>query len=126
MTIENIVTLFRPTGERELTLIRESGWRAFPPRLSDQPFFYPILNEMYASQIARDWNTRDGGTGYVLRFQIDGGFLSRYAIQTAGANVHQEYWIPADDLAEYNRHLIGQIEIVSSFGPGPEGKAAEK
>lgn len=126
MATSSTVTLFRPTGERELALIRESGWRAFPPRLPDQPFFYPVLNETYASQIAGDWNTRDGGTGYVLRFQIDGEFLSRYAIQTVGANVHQEYWIPADQLAEFNSHLIGQIEIVSSFGPRPEGKAAEK
>ena len=54
------VTLFRPTGEKEFALIRNSGWTAFPPRLPDQPFFYPVLKEEYASQIARDWNTRDG------------------------------------------------------------------
>jgi hypothetical protein len=33
------VTLFRPTGEKELALIRDSGWAAFPPRLPDQPTF---------------------------------------------------------------------------------------
>ncbi len=72
-------TLFRPTGEQELALIRESGWRAFPPRLPDQPFFYPVLNEAYATQIARDWNTKDGGGGYVLRFRVDAEFLARYS-----------------------------------------------
>src|SRR5215813_7245678 len=112
---QKIVTLFRPTGEKELALIRDSGMRSFPPRLPDQPFFYPVLNEEYATQIARDWNTKDGGSGYVLRFQVAEGFLNRYTVQTVGARVHQEYWIPAEDLEEFNRNLVGSIEIVSSF-----------
>jgi hypothetical protein len=70
------VTLFRPTGEKELALIRDSGWAAFPPRLPDQPTFYPVLNEEYATQIARDWNARDSGAGYVVRFQGDANFHS--------------------------------------------------
>jgi hypothetical protein len=111
------VTLFRPTGEQELALIRESGWRAFPPRLPDQPFFYPVLNEAYATQIARDWNTKDGGTGYVMRFQVEAEFLARYSVQTVGASIHQEYWIPADELDEFNQHVIGSIEVVASFLP---------
>jgi hypothetical protein len=112
---EEPVTLFRPTGERELELIRASGWRAFPPRLPDQPYFYPVLNEAYATEIARDWNTRDGGVGYVLRFKVDAGFLRRYTVQTVGASVHREYWIPAEDLAEFNRNLAGTIELIAEF-----------
>jgi hypothetical protein len=102
------ITLFRPAGEKELALVRKSGWRSFPPRLPDQPFFYPVLNQDYATQIARDWNTKDGGTGYVLRFQVDAKYLARYGVQTVGARVHQEYWIPAEDLEEFNKHLVGQ------------------
>jgi hypothetical protein len=117
MTSRKTVTLFRPTGEPEMILIRDSGWQAFPPRLPGQPFFYPVLNESYATQIAREWNTRDGGTGYVLRFQVDSEFLARYTVQTVGAGVHQEYWLPAEDLAEFNKHLIGPIELVSSSLP---------
>ena len=113
----NAVTLFRPTGERELALIRDSEWKALPPRLPDQPFFYPVLNEVYATQIARDWNTKDGGTGYVLRFDVDAGFLGRYAVQTVGAGVHQEYWIPADELEEFNRHIVGPIEVIAVYTP---------
>ena len=105
------MTLYRPTGQAELDLIRASGWKKFPPRLPDQPFFYPVVNEAYATQIARDWNTKDGGTGYVLRFHVEAEYLSRYAVQSAGAQVHQEYWIPAEDLEEFNGHLIGMIEI---------------
>ena len=89
--------------------------RALPPRLPDQPFFYPVLNEVYATQIARDWNTKDGGTGYVLRFQLDEGFLGRYAVQTVGASAHQEYWIPADELEEFNRNLVGAIEVIAVY-----------
>src|SRR5690349_12241959 len=47
-------TLWRPTGPAELKLVEESGWRAWPPRLPEQPIFYPVLNEDYAIRIARD------------------------------------------------------------------------
>jgi hypothetical protein len=113
------VTLYRPVGGAELALIESSGWTAFPPRLPEQPIFYPVLEEDYAVQIARDWNTRDGGTGYVLRFRVRSDFLSRFAIQTVGSRVHREYWIPSDELAEFNSHIIGPIEIVGTFrNPG--------
>jgi hypothetical protein len=110
-----VTTLYRPTGGKELALIRATGWCAFPPRLPEQPIFYPVLNEEYATQIARDWNTRDGGTGYVVRFQVDCDYLEKFPVQTAGARVHQEYWIPAEELQEFNRHIVGLIEIVAEF-----------
>ena len=107
--------LFRPTGENELALIRASGWSEFPPRLPEQPIFYPVLDEDYATQIARDWNTRDGGTGYVLRFMVETEYLSQFTVQTVGSRIHREYWIPAEGLAEFNRHIVGLIEIVNEF-----------
>ncbi len=42
------VTLYRPVGPEERELIRQSGFTAFPPRLPDQPIFYPVLTEDYA------------------------------------------------------------------------------
>lgn len=108
-------TLYRPTGENELELIREAEWKAFPPRLPEQPIFYPVLEEQYAIQIARDWNTRDGGIGYVLRFEVETEYLAKFPIQTAGARIHREYWIPAEQLEEFNRHIVGRIEVVSEF-----------
>jgi len=110
-----LTTLFRPVGSKELALIRESGWRAFPPRLPEQPIFYPVLSEEYATQIAHDWNTRDGGTGYVLRFEVQTEYLKQFPIQTAGSRIHQEYWITAGELSEFNRHITGLIEVVSEF-----------
>src|SRR6266705_3262974 len=78
-------TLYRPVGPSELKLIATSGFREFPPRLPDQPIFYPVLNEEYARQIARDWNVKASGAGYVTRFQVSSQFLKRYPEQTVGA-----------------------------------------
>ncbi len=89
--------------------------RAFPPRLPEQPIFYPVLTESYAIQIARDWNTRDGGIGYVLRFYVETEFLSRYPVQIAGSREHREYWVPAEDLLDFNRHIVGLIEVIGTF-----------
>lgn len=114
------VPLFRPVGERELELIRASGFRKFPPRLSFQPIFYPVLDYDYAVQIARDWNTRDrasGYAGYVTRFRVDGNYLSRFPVRIVGGSSHREYWIPADELTEFNRHIIGPIGVIAGFGP---------
>ena len=112
------VTLFRPVGQAEFDLIAASGFKAFPPRLPDQPFFYPVLRREYAEQIARDWNTKDersGFVGYVLEFDVNSQYLTRFDVQTAGSNRHQEYWIPAEELEEFNRHICGQIRVVNKF-----------
>ena len=112
------VTLFRPVGPKELALIEASGWRAFPPRLPEQPIFYPVMNEEYATQIARDWNVKESGAGFVTRFGVDAEFVSRYPVQVVGASVHQELWVPAEELDEFNRHIVGTIEVVARFGAG--------
>ena len=122
MTIleEATVPLYRPVGQKELDLICESGWTAFPPRLSFQPIFYPVLAEEYAARIAREWNTKDAASdyvGYVTRFHVRREYLDRYAVQTVGSSDHQEYWIPAEELAELNAQIVGPIEVVAEFRP---------
>ena len=109
------VTLWRPTGPEELALVEAAGWRAWPPRLPDQPIFYPVLNEEYATKIARDWNVKASGVGYVTRFEVEKEFLDQYEIQQAGGQTILEYWIPAEDLEEFNRHIVGQIEVVAEY-----------
>lgn len=111
------MTLWRPTGPQELELVRASGWKAWPPRLPDQPIFYPVLNEQYAIMIARDWNVPASGVGYVTRFEIDREFASRYPVQQAGGRDILELWVPADELDEFNRHIVGLIEVVHEFRP---------
>lgn len=109
-------TLFRPVGPKELELIRDSGWREFPPRLPEQPIFYPVLNQQYAAQIARDWNVKESGSGFVTRFDVDSSFLERYPRQVVGGAVHEELWVPAEELSEFNANIVGLIEVVESFG----------
>jgi hypothetical protein len=113
--VEETTTLFRPTGSQELALIKESGYTSFPPRLFWQPIFYPVLNEEYATQIARDWNARDGNSGYVTRFQVRTDFLQRYEVHQVGSAIHLEYWIPAEDLEEFNRNIVGNIDVIADF-----------
>ena len=109
------VTLWRPTGPEELALIEASGWRKWPPRLAGQPIFYPVLNEEYATMIARDWNVRQSGAGYVTRFQVRRSFLDNYEIHQVGGQTILEYWIPAEDLDALNASLIGKIEVTAAF-----------
>ena len=111
----NTKTLYRPVGPQELALIEASGFKEFPPRLPEQPIFYPVLNEEYATQIARNWNATRDGTGYVTRFEVTAEFLKRYLVQTVGSSIHQELWVPAVDLADFNRHIVGLIEVIASF-----------
>jgi hypothetical protein len=112
---EDTVTLWRPVGPKELELVRESGMRTFPPRLPDQPIFYPVLSEAYAVKIARDWNVPASGSGFVTRFQVKRSFLDRYQVQEAGGRSHLEYWIPAEDVPAFNAAIVGHIEIVHRF-----------
>src|SRR5689334_23917709 len=110
----DVVTLWRPVGPRELKLIRKSGMRSFPPRLPEQPIFYPVLTEEYAVKIARDWNVPASGSGFVTRFQVDRAFLARYDVKEAGGRSHLEYCIPAEDLDAFNAAIVGPIEVVGS------------
>ncbi|WP_307277386.1 ADP-ribosylation/crystallin J1 [Labrys wisconsinensis] len=109
------ITLWRPVGPEELALIRAAGMRAFPPRLPEQPIFYPVLSEDYAISIARDWNVPASGAGYVTRFAVRRDFLDAYAVQEAGSRDLREYWIPAEDLPAFNAALVGPIEITKQF-----------
>lgn len=108
-------------GQGELELVRTSGFREFPPRQPDQPFFYPVATEGYAIQIARDWNTKDessGFAGYVLRFRVRTSFLNDYQQHIVGDTHHAEYWIPAADLPRLNENIVGLIEVLLEFHDG--------
>ncbi len=111
------ITLYRPTGKNELDLIEESDWTAFPPRLPEQPIFYPVCNEEYATKIARDWNAKynKDKLGYVTKFEVRNSFLANYETQIVGGEICEEYWIPAEDLEELNMNIIGKIEVIAEF-----------
>ncbi len=112
------MTLYRPVGLKEFELVKNLGFRAFPPRLPIQPIFYPVLNAEYATFIAREWNTKDPVSdyiGFVLQFEVDDEYASKFEVQTVGSRVHQELWVPAEELEEFNRHIVGRIRIIATF-----------
>jgi hypothetical protein len=115
--VSDLVTLWRPVGPQELELIAQSGWREFPPRLPEQPIFYPVTTRDYAVKIARDWNVPASGSGFETEFDMSADFLARYPVESAGGRAHQEYWIPAEDLPQFNDPIIGQIRVCDRFGP---------
>ena len=112
------IKLYRPVGLKELELIMDSGWEKFPPRLAWQPIFYPVLNQAYAAQIAAEWNTRDEFSGYcgmVTAFNLLESHYLKFQIQNVGGEIHNELWIPAEELEEFNRNIVGNISIVQAF-----------
>ena len=109
------ITLYRPTGPRELELLRVSGWKRWPPRLPGQPIFYPVSNREYAIEIASRWNVAESGAGFVTRFEVRRAFMDRYDLHQVGASHHTEYWIPAEDLEKLNDNIVGQIEVIDEF-----------
>ena len=116
---EEVITLFRPVGKNELKLIEDMNFRGFPPRLPEQPIFYPVTNEAYAAQIARDWNAKTpGDRGYVTRFKVRKAYLDGFEKQVVGGRMHEEYWIPAEDLPEFNDNILEPIEVIAEFA-GP-------
>lgn len=109
------VTLYRPTGPKELELVEQSGFLRWPPRLPGQPIFYPVTNEEYAREIAVKWNVPESGVGYVTRFRVLKSFMDKYEVQRVGARHHTEWWIPAEDLEELNESIVGQIEVIGRY-----------
>ena len=120
MTTKQTTILYRPVGQKELDLIRQSNWKRFPPRLYWQPIFYPVLTEEYAIYIAEKWNTKDsnsGYVGYVLQFEVEFDYIERFEVQKVGGRESLEYWIPAEELDIFNNHIAGTIQIIHEFRP---------
>lgn len=112
--MDELVECFRPTGQKELDLVAASEYTQWPPRLPDQDIFYPVTNEAYAKALTQ-WNITDFGVGYVTRFFVKKTFMDKYSIKCVGGREHTEWWIPAADLAELNRNIVGKIEIIGEY-----------
>jgi len=114
---EQTIEMFRPTGPQELELVKQSGFRRWPPRLPGQPIFYPVTNREYARQIAREWIVTESGAGFVTRFLVYKAFADRFPVQKVGGTGHTEWWIPAEDLNELNDNIVGNIDVIDEFKP---------
>lgn len=119
MVEKHLITLYRPVGPKELKLIEESGMKRFPKRLAEQPIFYPVMNEEYAIQIARDWNVPASGSGFVTKFNLPADYLQKYKVENVGGIIHNELWVPAEELEEFNDRIVGEIVVTRSFYTEP-------
>ncbi len=88
---EDAIVLYRPTGPRELELVAQSGYGRWPPRLPEQPIFYPVTNEAYAKEITIKWNVQANGVGFVTRLAVKNNFMSRFQIHKVGSENHTEW-----------------------------------
>ncbi len=111
----DLVVMYRPTGPNELALVEATGFRRWPPRLPEQPIFYPVTNERYAMEIATRWNVKDSGVGYVTRFRVRKEIVDGYAVQKVGGAHHTEWWVPAEELEAFNDAIVGQIEVIGEY-----------
>ncbi|MEP6672233.1 MAG: hypothetical protein ABJF10_23925 [Chthoniobacter sp.] len=120
--------LWRPVGFKELALLFDAQMREFPPRLPEQPIFYPVTNRAYAEQIARDWNTKeDDRAGYVTEFEIPDAYAAQFERHVVGGHEHEELWVPAERLSEFNARIRAPIRVVAAyFGDGFGGFVPEQ
>ena len=111
----DLVVLYRPTGPREYALLQANGFSRWPPRLLEQPIFYPVTNARYAREIAVRWNIQDSGVGYVTRFRVPKTCMDRYPVQKVGGAHHTEWWVPAEELDALNDAIVGRIEVIGEY-----------
>ena len=108
-------TLYRAVGPGQLIAIADSQWQEFPPRLSHQPFFYAFCNAKYARLVAKDWNVKKSGAGFVMRFEVDEDFISQFPKRNARSDIYSEVWVPAAQLIQLNQHIVGSIHLMEYF-----------
>jgi hypothetical protein len=44
----------------------------------------------------------------LTRFAVKTSYLSKFAVQKVGGFIHEEYWIPAEELPEFNANIVGK------------------
>lgn len=96
-------------------MVEASGYKKWPPRLPEQPIFYPVINEKYAKEIAIKWNVKDSGVGYVTKFKVKREFIDKYQMQCVGTSYHTRWWIPAEDLEELNQNIVSYIKVIGEY-----------
>jgi hypothetical protein len=53
----------------------------------------------------------------VTRFRVRSEYLAQFELKTVGGALPKEYWIPAKELAEFDRNMVGKIEVIAEFSP---------
>jgi hypothetical protein len=111
-----IVTLYRPATAQQLQAIARADWLAFGAESLISGYFYPMLHSSYARLLAREWNARQYGEGFVLQCRVHADGLSSFQPQTVATARHLEYCIPANKLHAFNAALCERIQVVQHYG----------
>jgi hypothetical protein len=45
---------------------------------------------------------------------------NKFEVKTVGGSIHQEYWIAAQELEEFNNNIIGLIEVIAEYRANTE------
>lgn len=65
---------------------------------------------------SRSWNLVRWADSIVLLYRPVGVETARrYPVQIAGGSSDRELWVPAEELADFNRHIVGIISVVEAF-----------
>lgn len=109
--------LYRPLNAEEYTQVEALEFQGFPPRTEEQPLFTALLSEEGASQIARHMRIEKEKESivYVVSFLVDDAYIRQFPVQHAGERNRRALWIPADEVAILNQHLIGNIRVLASY-----------
>ncbi len=111
----NTVTLYRPATAAQVSAIAGNRWRAFGSESLVGGYFYPMLHRSYARLLARQWNVRQYGEGFVLQCHVDARWLSQFQPHTVATAAQLEYCIAANDLPGFNAALRGSIHILQHY-----------
>ena len=58
----------------------------------------------------------------LTRFEVEQSYVEQFVVQTVGGRIHQELWVPAEQLDEFNRHIISPITVEATYyGPQFQG-----
>lgn len=68
--------------------------------------------------IAQNWNTKynDDKKGFVTRFEVEKAYTDKFDRKIVGGRECEELWVPAEELTEFNKAIVGKIEVIASFG----------
>lgn len=71
------------------------------------------MNEAYATQMSVEWHLPTKGAAYVTKFEVDADYLQKFKVENVGGEIHNELWVPSEKLEEFNKHIVGKIEVIA-------------
>ena len=51
----------------------------------------------------------------MTEFEVDDKFCAKYEPHTVGADYHRELWVPAEELEDFNKHIVSEIKVIKEY-----------